>query len=334
MAKELFIPPAPPRKPTAQPGLCGVVNTPPKWGPRPLAEPSAETSSSVEAAAPSESPAVEPSAPLAQEVAIGLLDPSPYQPRLVITAEAVEQLADNLREVGLNTPVTVRQKGDRFEIIAGETRWRAWKALGHTTIPVTLRALSDKDAAKAVIADNPNKKDLSDYELARSCKTLQDGGYETTVTGLARVLGRSRKDIYRYLTFFSLPNEALHLLNDHPGAVGGTLAEAFADYVHKYPALITEAVKLLCDGRLTQTRALAWLKHRIAEKPARSGSQPVIAGGKQIGVLKQTEKDIRFIPLAGLDMAACRAVVLQALQHLDTAETEGAQSKGGSTTSL
>lgn len=318
MAKELYCPEAPPlaRKPAA-PGVCGVVNKPPQWKP-PAQQTDVVQPGPVVEAPPAELASDSPEEPAAQEVDINLIDTSPFQIRRNVTPEAIEQLAENIREVGLNAPVTVRPKGARFELIAGETRWRACKALGYATIPITLRNLSDKEAAKAVIADNPNQQDCSDYELALGVKTLQDQGFETTISGLARILGRSRQNIYRYLTFFSLPAEALAMLDEHPFAVGGHLAEDLADYADKHSPLVTEAVSLLCSGKLTQTRALTWLKHRISESPTKSTSQPVIAGGRQIGMLRQTAKDIRFIPQAGLDLEVCLDAVLHALQSLET----------------
>ena len=103
-----------------------------------------------------------------EEIAIGLIDNNPDQPRKNFDKEALKTLSDSIREHGVITPIVVMKSGENYEIVAGERRWRAARMAGLTEVPVVIRELSDEDTAALALIENLQREDLGNYRHSRS----------------------------------------------------------------------------------------------------------------------------------------------------------------------
>ena len=155
------------------------------------------------------------------EVPVEQIDANPGQPRRRFDKAALDRLAASLRERGVLQPVLVRPSDNgRYELIAGERRWRAARLAGLTRLPVFIRAdTADQDAFELALIENAAREDLSPVEEARALSTLvEDLG--VTKQALAKRLGKSRPDVANTIRLLDLSDEILDLLD------GGELTKA------------------------------------------------------------------------------------------------------------
>jgi ParB family chromosome partitioning protein len=162
---------------------------------------------------PEPEPAPAPAAPgegLA-EIAIGELEPNPFQPRLHIDPARLEELTASVRESGILQPILVRRHGERYQIIAGERRWRAAQAAGLETVPVTVRDVPDERLLELAIVENVQRNELTALEEAQAFQRLQDE-FQLTQEEIARRVGRERSTIANTLRLLRLPRELRELV--------------------------------------------------------------------------------------------------------------------------
>lgn len=134
------------------------------------------------------------------------IDPSPYQPRRTMDQAELEALAASVRQVGVLQPVVVRRRGDRYELVMGERRWRAAQAAGLREIPALVRDLGDDDAAVAALIENLQRSDLSFWdEAAGYARVMEEFGI--TQEELAAAVGRSQSAVSNKLRLLRLPEE-------------------------------------------------------------------------------------------------------------------------------
>lgn len=150
-----------------------------------------------------------------RELPLEVLRPNPEQPRKRFAKRALQALADSLRERGVLQPILVRPTTEgRYEIVAGERRWRAAAIAGLKTIPAFVRADTDDAAAlELALIENAAREDLTPVEEARTLSTLiNDLGL--TQAALAKRVGRSRSDLANTLRLLDLPGAVLDLIGD------------------------------------------------------------------------------------------------------------------------
>ena len=139
-----------------------------------------------------------------REVPIGAVTPNPRQPRRVFDEEALDELVDSIREVGLLQPVVVREaEPGRYELIMGERRWRASQRAGLTEIPAIVRATADDDLLRDALMENLHREQLNPLEEAAAYQQLLDD-FGATHEELARKVGRSRPHISNTLRLLNL----------------------------------------------------------------------------------------------------------------------------------
>jgi ParB family chromosome partitioning protein len=130
------------------------------------------------------------------------INPNPNQPRKMFDEKALEELAESIRERGVMEPIVVRPKDGKYEIVAGERRYRASKLAGKTTIPAVVRDLSDEDAAAEALLENFQREDLTTIEKAKAIEGLLTF---MSVDRCARSLGCSTSTLRRYMDLLELP---------------------------------------------------------------------------------------------------------------------------------
>ncbi len=148
-----------------------------------------------------------------QSIKISLIDPQKGQPRKVFDAEALAQLADSISAHGVLQPILVRElAGDRYQIIAGERRWRAAKLAGLGDIPAMVLDKDELAAAQIALVENIQREDLNPIEEAMAFRALADE-YGMTQEELSRQVGKSRSAIANTLRLLDLPEETLALVS-------------------------------------------------------------------------------------------------------------------------
>jgi len=129
-----------------------------------------------------------------QQVDIDLIEPSPFQPRTRFREEALEELARSIKASGIIQPLVVRPIGSRFQLIAGERRWRAAQRAGLTKVSVIVRQVSDELALEMTLVENIQREDLNAIEAARAFARLMDE-FQLTQEVVAERTGKDRTTV-------------------------------------------------------------------------------------------------------------------------------------------
>lgn len=146
-----------------------------------------------------------------QQLAITEIRAGSYQPRRSFEKQALQELADSLKQQGLIQPILVRPYAGRFEIIAGERRWRAAELAGLTHIPAIIRDLDDRSVAAVALIENIQRKDLNPLEEATALQRLRDE-FGMTQEAVAESVGRSRAAVANILRLLDLDDEVKIML--------------------------------------------------------------------------------------------------------------------------
>lgn len=141
-----------------------------------------------------------------QVLAIETIVPNPEQPRRQFDEAALDDLAASIREKGIIQPLIVRAKGDQYEIVAGERRWRAAQIAQLHEIPVVIRDFNDTEVLEIAIIENIQRADLNPLEEAAGYKQLMEK-FGHTQEKLSEVLGKSRSHIANAVRLLQLPDE-------------------------------------------------------------------------------------------------------------------------------
>jgi ParB-like partition proteins len=177
-----------------------------------------------------------------QQLPIEDIDPNPTQPRRIFNAEILAELASSIREKGILQPILVRphpRENGRYEIIAGERRWRAAQQARLTDVPVVVSEMDDMEMFEVAVIENVQRADLNPLEEADAFKALMDR-FGRTQDQVAGVVGKSRSHVANTLRLLQLPEDVLwyvregHLTAGHARAlVNVPQAEALAKQAHE-----------------------------------------------------------------------------------------------------
>jgi ParB family chromosome partitioning protein len=132
--------------------------------------------------------------------------PNPFQPREDFSQQSIEELAQSIKEKGVIQPLLVRRRGDFYELIAGERRWRAAKLLNLKEVPVLIKYAEDKDSLELALIENIQREDLNPIEEAHAYQHLMDK-FSVTQDQISEVLGKARTTIANILRLLKLPHE-------------------------------------------------------------------------------------------------------------------------------
>ena len=147
------------------------------------------------------------------EVEIDLIDAGSMQPRTYFDPVSLAGLADSIKTHGVVQPLLVRRRGERYELIAGERRWRAAKMAGLSRVPIVVREVPDHDLLEIALIENIQREDLNPIEEAQAYRNLIDT-VGLTQDALATRLGRDRSYITNYLRLLRLPDDIQQLVTE------------------------------------------------------------------------------------------------------------------------
>ena len=169
-----------------------------------------------QAAAPAPAPAT---APGAMMLPISHIEPNPQQPRTIFLNDRLQQLAQSIQENGVIQPLIVRRKGERFELVAGERRWRAAKLANLSEVPVVLQDVADERVLELALIENIQREDLNPIEIAqafdRLCRDLSLSHEQ-----IAQRTGKDRTTITNMLRLLKLPGDVQILVAEHRLSIG------------------------------------------------------------------------------------------------------------------
>jgi len=201
-----------------------------------------------------------------KELAIDLIQRGKYQPRRDIEPESLQELADSIKAQGVMQPIIVRAVSDKkYEIIAGERRWRASALAGLDSIPVIVKNVTDETAIAMALIENIQREDLNPIEEAASLQRLQQE-FELTQQEVATAVGKSRSTVANLLRLMTLGEDVRKMLEHgdlEMGHARALLALAESDQSHGARTVVAKGLSV----RQTEALVRSWLAAK--DKPVR-----------------------------------------------------------------
>ena len=201
------------------------------------------------------------------EILLSDIIPNPTQPRTEFDEEALEELADSIRQLGLIQPITVKRDGDKYIIISGERRWRASERAGLEAIPAYIREVDDTTLHAMALVENIQREDLNAIEISLGMQRLvEECGL--TQEALAERLGKKRSTVANYLRLLNLPEEVQLAIKGGIISMGHAKALAAIESKAKQLSLLKRCIK----SNLS-VRQLEELVRLSSEKKSKSAAQ-------------------------------------------------------------
>lgn len=216
------------------------------------------------------------------EIELAKIVANPDQPRRSFDEEAMQELADSIREHGVISPITLRDNGDgTYMIIAGERRFRASKLAGLERIPAYIRTAKDEQVMEWALIENIQREDLDAIEIALAYQRLMDD-YNLTQERMAERVGKKRATVANYLRLLKLPAEIQVGIKDRLIEMGHARAILGTPSPERQLALYQ---RILRDGlSVRKVEALAQ-EDRLSKNPqAKREVNPYVALGKELSI--------------------------------------------------
>jgi len=229
-----------------------------------------------------------------REVEISRITPNPNQPRVEFNEEALDELADSIRERGVLQPILIRPVGDEYMIIAGERRWRAAQRAQLHEIPAIVREVDESTVAEIALIENIQREDLNPLEEAEGYKQLINR-HSHTQDGVSRIVHKSRSHVANLLRLLDLPDSVKQSLSRGDISMGHARAIATASDPE---ALVREIVAKGLSVR--QAEALA--------KQGKSGRGTAVARGAR-NASKVADADLQALERQLGDMLGLKVQV-------------------------
>src|ERR1700722_1731920 len=184
-------------------GLGALIREPEPQVPAPQPTPAIQPQPAASGSAAAAAPAREAIHAGPHEIDIDLIEPSPYQPRTRFREEALDELARSIKSSGIIQPLVVRPIGNRFQLIAGERRWRAAQRAGLTKVSAIVRQVPDELALEMTLVENIQREDLNAIEAARAFERLMDE-FQLTQESVAERTGKDRATVANAIRLLKL----------------------------------------------------------------------------------------------------------------------------------
>ena len=203
------------------------------------------------------------------EIAVSQLDPNPDQPRRTFDTQALEALAESIRQAGVLQPLLVVENGARYRIVAGERRYRAARMAGLQSVPCVVRDMTEQERMEAALIENLQREDLNPIEEAAGIRALmEECGYTQELA--AKRVGRSRPAVANLLRLLQLPESIREMVKAGELSAGHARVLAGLADESRQLALAERAVR---EGM--SVRELEKLAAQTMEKPAKPEPQPL-----------------------------------------------------------
>lgn len=203
------------------------------------------------------------------EIPIDSIDPGSMQPRVHFDDASLAELADSIRAHGVVQPVIVRQRGDRYELVAGERRWRAARLAGLTSIAAVIKEVPDEELLEIALIENIQREDLNPIEEAQAYRKLLEA-VGLTQESLASRVGRDRSYITNYLRLLRLPDDLQQLIIDKKLSTGHARTLLALPHIDQQRRVARQVIQMQMSVRATETTVRRVLDSSSSDgKPAR-----------------------------------------------------------------
>jgi len=195
-----------------------------------------------------------------------------YQPRTDVSEEGLEELKASIRRQGVIEPVIVRPLAEGgYELVAGERRWRAAKAVGLAEIPALVKPLADKEALEYALIENIQREDLNPWEEARGyLRLIEEFGY--TQDDVAAAVGKERATVANLLRVLRLPDDVQQAVRDGRLSLGHAKVLLGVDGAARQRQLFERVMKEQLSVRQLEGQAAAWSPRRRSRRVSDAGS--------------------------------------------------------------
>ena len=199
------------------------------------------------------------------EIAVGKIIPNPTQPRTQFDDEALTELAESIKQLGVIQPITVKKSGEEYIIISGERRWRASQKAGLTVVPAYIREVDDTTLHAMALVENIQREDLNALEISLGMQRLVDE-CGLTQEALAERLGKKRSTVANYLRLLNLPEEVQFAIKGGVISMGHAKALAAVESKAKQLSILKRCVKNNLSVRQVEelVRATSEKKAKVA----------------------------------------------------------------------
>ena len=203
-----------------------------------------------------------------QKIKINLIEPNKSQPRKQFDEEALQELSDSIKKYGVLEPLIVTKKGDYYEIIAGERRWRAARMAGIKEVPVVIRDYTDKEIMEISLIENIQREDLNPIEEAEAYESLISE-YNLKQEEVAERVSKSRSTITNSLRLLKLCEDVRQMVMYNMISTG----HARALIPIEDPKLQYETAAIVYDQKLSVRETEAYVKAILEKKPKKEEKQ-------------------------------------------------------------
>ncbi len=206
-----------------------------------------------------------------REVDIDLIDPNPEQPRTNFSEEKLEELSQSIRENGLVQPILLRRKGEgRYQLVAGERRWRAAQRVGMQSVSAVVREVEDEKLLEIALVENIQRQELNPIEEAAAYQRLMEA-LGLTQEEVAKRVGKDRSSVANYVRLLKLPASVQTMLEDERLSMGHARALLGLEEQEEQAKLAQEVVERRLSVRETE-RAV---QQKSLKSKGRDDSTPV-----------------------------------------------------------
>ena len=228
------------------------------------------------------------------------IEPNRDQPRKIFSEEALNELADSIREHGVLQPLLVRPlPGGSYQLVAGERRWRASRMAGLQEVPVVIREMDEEQAMEIALIENLQREDLNAIEEATGYKQLMER-YGMTQEQVAKRVGKSRPAIANALRLLNLPQKVMDMVGEGEGSPGHARALLAFDDQDR----IVEIAQKVKTGKYSvrDIERMAKNQDEKKEKAAKAPEEPAWGGKSafltemEIAMSMEMGRKVRIIP--------------------------------------
>lgn len=203
------------------------------------------------------------------EIGVDQIVPGESQPRTVFREDRLEELAQSIKANGIIQPIVVRRAGERFEIIAGERRWRAAQKAGLHTVPCIVKDVPDENVLELSLIENLQREELNPIEQATAYKRLIDK-FQVTQEEIGRRIGKDRSSITNCLRLLKLPRDIQNLVEEERLSMGHARALLSLETADKQRNVAQQVLTRLLSVRDTERLVNKWLEDEDRTTPRRT----------------------------------------------------------------
>ena len=231
------------------------------------------------------------------EIDLDLIEPNSQQPRAKFTEESLEELAQSIRANGIIQPIVVRRKGGKFQIVAGERRWRASQKAGLKKVPSIVKEVADEKLLEFALIENIQRQELNAIEEARAYKNLIET-IGLTQEMIANRVGKNRTVITTFLRLLKLPNDILKLVEEEKITAGHARALLMAENAESQRRLARKIIEMSLSVRETEkaVKRLSRQDTQIAKKNPTKAKVDANVKAAETKLRRQLSTQVQIIP--------------------------------------